>query len=170
MRLLALAGLAAALLASPALAQSVALKGPDGQTASLSAADLAAMPHVSLTVTQHGKTSTYEGVLLGEILTKVGAASGKAIHGPEMATVVKVSASDGYQVVLGLAETDPGTRADKIILADRADGAPLKEDGPFRLVVGGDLRPARSARMVQSIQVIRMSDAKPAAMPAEHKH
>ena len=170
MKILALAGLAGALLAPPALAQSVALKGPDGRTAILSAADLAAMPHVSLTLNQHGKVLTYEGVALGDIVARVGAASGKAIHGPEMATVIKVSARDGYQVVLGLAETDPGTRADKVILADRADGAPLKEDGPFRLVVGGDLRPARSARMVERIEVIRMSDAGPAAAPAEHKH
>ncbi len=96
---------------------------------------------------------------LGDIVTRVGAASGKAIHGPEMATIIKVTAKDGYQVVLGLAETDPGTRSDQIILADRADGAPLKEGRPFRLVVG-NLRPARSARMVERIEVIRLSDAK----------
>lgn len=155
--------LAAALLAFPALAQSVALKGPDGQVATLSAADLAALPHVKMTVVQHGKTSTFEGVSLGDIVTRVGAASGKAIHGPELATVIRVTAKDGYQVVLGLAETDPGTRKGRIILADRADGAPLKDDGPFRLVVEDDLRPARSARMVERIEVIRLADTKPAA-------
>ena len=40
---------ALAVLAGPALAQSVALQGPDGQAATLSAADLAALPHVSVT-------------------------------------------------------------------------------------------------------------------------
>lgn len=161
--------LAAALaaLAGPALAQSIALHGPDGQTASLTAADLAALPHVSVTATQHGKTSTFEGVPLGDIVARVGAAQGKAIHGPELATVIRITAKDGYQVVLGLAETDPGTRAGKVILADRADGAPLKaEDGPFRIVVSDDLRPARSARMIEKIEVIRLSNAKPA--PAAH--
>ena len=155
--------LAAALLAFPALAQSVALKGPDGQVATLSAADLAALPHVKMTVTEHGKISTFEGVLLGDIVTRVGAASGKAIHGPELATVIRVTAKDGYQVVLGLAETDPGTRKGRIILADRADGAPLIGDDRFRIVVEDDLRPARSARMVERIEVIRLADTKPAA-------
>ena len=151
-------------LAGPALAQSIALHGPDGQAATLSAADLAALPHVSVTATQHGKTSTFDGVPLGDIVAKVGAAQGKAVHGPELATVIRITAKDGYQVVLGLAETDPATRAGKVILADRADGAPLKaEDGPFRIVVSDDLRPARSARMVEKIEVIRLSTAKPAA-------
>ena len=160
--------LAAALLAFPALAQSVALKGPDGQAATLSAADLAALPHVKVTVTQHGKTSTFEGVPLGDIVTRVGAASGKAVHGAELATVIRVTAKDGYQVVLGLAETDPATRAGKVILADRADGAPLAdEDGPFRIVVSDDLRPARSARQVRKIEVIRMATT-PAAAAAHH--
>ena len=64
----------------------------------------------------------------------------------------------------GLAETDPGTRAGKVLLVDRADGAPLAAgDGPFRIVVSDDLRPARSARMVEKIEVIRLSTAKPAA-------
>lgn len=166
MKLVLAAALAA--LASPALAQSIALHGPDGQAATLSAADLAALPHVSVTATQHGKTSTFDGVPLGDIVARVGAAQGKAVHGPELATVIRVTAKDGYQVVLGLAETDPATRAGKVILADRADGAPLKpEDGPFRIVVSDDLRPARSARMIEKIEVIRLSNDKP-AVAAHH--
>ena len=160
-----LLGLAlAAAIATPAFAQSLALQGPDGQAVTLSAADVAAMPHVTVTATHHGKTSTFEGVPLDQIMTRVGAATGKAVHGSELATVVRVTAKDGYQVVFGLAETDPGTRADKIILADRADGAPLKADeGPFRIVAAGDLRPARSARMIEKIEVIRMATPKPSA-------
>ena len=154
---------ALAVLAGPALAQSVALQGPDGQAATLSAADLAALPHVSVTAPQHGKTSTFEGAPLGDVVARVGAASGKAVRGPELATVIRVTAKDGYQVVFGLAETDPGTRKGKIILAGRDASGPLKEDGPFRIVVEDDLRPARSARMVEKIEVIRLSTAKPAA-------
>ncbi|WP_310542122.1 molybdopterin-binding oxidoreductase [Phenylobacterium sp.] len=159
-----LAGLAfaAALACAPAtFAQSIALVGPDGQTATLNAADLAALPHLAVTVKQHDKTRTYEGALLGPIIAKVGAASGKAIHGAELATVIRISAADGYQVVLGLAETDPGTRSGRIILADRADGAALTKDGPFRLVVEDDLRPARSAMQVVKIEVLRLSISTP---------
>jgi hypothetical protein len=169
MKLLPLISAVAALsLAGPAFAQTVALKGPDGQSASLTAADLAALPQVKFTVTHHGKTSTFEGASLADVVARVGAASGKGVRGPELATVIRVTAKDGYQVVFGLAETDPGTRKGRIILADRGDGAPLKEDGPFRLVVEDDLRPARSARMVETIEVIRLANAK--SVSAEHKH
>lgn len=164
-----IAALAALSLAGQAMAQTVALKGPDGQGASLSAADLAALPQVKLTVTHHGKTSTFEGAPLADVVARVGAASGKGVRGPELATVIRVTAKDGYQVVFGLAETDPGTRKGKIILAGRDAAGPLKEDGPFRIVVEDDLRPARSARMVETIEVIRLAKATPATA-GEHKH
>lgn len=156
--------LALAALAGPVMAQSIALLGPDGQTAELNAADLAALPHVSVTADQHGEISTFEGVALGDVVARVGAAQGAGVHGPELATVLRITAADGYQVVLGLAETDPATRSGKVILADRANGAPLAaEDGPFRIVVSDDLRPARSARQVRKIEVIRMATTPPAA-------
>jgi len=143
--------------AGGACAQSVSLVGPDGQAETLSAGDLAKLARFKVTLDQHGKVGVYEGASLGDVVARVGAASGKAIHGAEMATVIRVSAADGYQVVLGLAETDPGTRPNRVILADSADGAPLGADGPFRLVVEGDLRPARSARNVERIEVLRLA-------------
>jgi hypothetical protein len=157
--LLMLAALAA-LFASPAFAQSVALKGPDGQTATVTAAEVAALPRVKFTFAAHGQSHEYEGPLLIDVLARVGTPTGKAIHGPEMADVILVSASDGYQVAFGLAEADPGTRANRMILADRMDGAAISAtDGPFKVVVEGDLRPARSARMVTAISVIRLQTA-----------
>jgi hypothetical protein len=144
--------------ATNALAQSIVLKGPAGQTATLAAADLAALPRVSFTLNSHGEKHVYEGALLIDALAKVGTPTGKAIHGPEMADVVLVKAQDGYQVAFGLAELDPGTRPNRIILADKVDGAPLGgKDGAFRLVAEGDLRPARSARRVSEVEVLRLA-------------
>jgi DMSO/TMAO reductase YedYZ molybdopterin-dependent catalytic subunit len=38
------------------------------------------------------------------------------------------------------------------------DGKPVPDaEGPLRLVVDGDLRPARSARMVEKIEVRRLA-------------
>jgi len=141
--------------AGGALAQTVSLRGPEGQTRTVSLADLAAMPHEAVTLAgEHGPGKRYEGVPLTLLLQSVGAPVGKGLRGPALADLVLVGASDGYRVVLALAETDPGVRPEKILLADRADGAPLAAtEGPFRLVVEGDLRPTRSARMVTSIQV-----------------
>jgi hypothetical protein len=136
-------------------AQSVSLRGPEGQQRSVSLADLAAMPHQSATLaSEHGPAKRYDGVPLTLLLQSVGASAGKALRGPALANMVVVSAQDGYRVVLALAETDPGVRSEKILLADRAEGAPLPaNEGPFRLVIEGDLRPVRSARMVKAITI-----------------
>jgi|HubBroStandDraft_6_1064221.scaffolds.fasta_scaffold660289_1 hypothetical protein len=157
-------GLAAALisgaLASDAAAQTVALTGLAGEKVQLSAADLAAMPHQAVTLQLEGKSEVCDAVPLSLILAKVGAPQGKALRGPEMADVVEVGAADGYHVALALAETDPLMRGDKVLLADRCSGGPMgAPEGPFRLVVLGDGRPARSARQVTSITLLRLPTA-----------
>jgi hypothetical protein len=147
-------GLVLSLTAAPAFAQDLKLAGPDGQAASLTAADIAALPHVRLTVTIEGKTIAYDGVPLAQLLARVGAPSGKALRGPALRDVVMVTGRDGYAAAIALAETDAGFRKDQILLADRADGQPLADTaGPYRLVVEGDLRAARCVRMVASIEV-----------------
>jgi DMSO/TMAO reductase YedYZ molybdopterin-dependent catalytic subunit len=151
-------GLLASFVAGAAAAQDLKLIGLDGQTATLTPADIAALPHVTLTLTVEGKTATYKGVPLTDILAKVGAPSGKALKGPELRDVVLVEAKDGYAVALALAETDALVRKDQILLADASDGAPLPDGlGPYRLVVEGDQRGARLARMVTQIELKRLA-------------
>lgn len=169
MRVHLLVAAAALLLAVPALAQSVALKGTDGQSATITAADLAGMNRVTVIFDAHGKRHEYEGALLSEVLAKAGAPFGQALPGPALSNVVLVKAADGYQVAFGLTEADPATRPNRMILADKADGKALADkDGPFKLVVEGDLCPARGARRVAEISAIARAGAKGAA-PA-HKH
>lgn len=163
--ILAIALLAFAL---PAGAQTLALTGPTGQAMSLSRSDLAALPHVAFTFDAHGQKHAYEGVLLIDLLAKVGTPTGRALGGKALANAVRATATDGYQVVFGLGELDPGTRPNRIIVADKADGAALGEkDGPFKLVVEGDLRPARGARMLTSVEVIPLGNA---TASGEHLH
>jgi hypothetical protein len=82
------------------------------------------------------------------------------LRGPELSDVVLIGAADGYHVALALAETDPLMRGDKVFLADRCSGGPMAPpEGPFRLVVLGDGRPARSARQVTSITLLRLPSA-----------
>ena len=148
--------IAGSLVCTAAGAQDLALTGLNGQTATVSEAQIAAMPHMALTVSVEGKTTTFSGVPLSSLLALVGAPSGKALKGPDLADVVVVSAKDGYIVALSLAETDPMVRKEAILLADRADGAALPAgQGPYRLVIEGDLRGARMARMVTAISVRR---------------
>lgn len=157
------------LAADPAFAQSLTLKGPEGQAVILTAAEIAALPRINFAFDSHGKVQTYEGPLLIDVLARAGAPTGKALRGPALADVILVTSSDGYQVAYGLAEADPGTRPNRIILADKADGAPLgATDGPYKVVVEGDVRPARAARMVTAIVVIKLGSAVTA--PASHAH
>ena len=150
-----LLALACALLGAPiAAAQAAHSLRIDGfgKTATLTAVQIAALPHVSVVIDQEGAKRTYEGVPVSRLLAEVGAPSGGM--GAVLANAVVVTSRDGYAVVLSLAETDPATRKDRAILADRVDGRPLSErDGPYRLVVEGDLRASRFARQVASISV-----------------
>ena len=137
-----------------ASAQSLAVKAPGGVSKTLSAADLAGLPHVEVKISEHGATATYQGVALSDLTALVGAPHGEALRGPALAEVLIVTAQDGYRVALTLAETDPMLRSDPIILADHKDGQPLDaHEGPFRLIVEGDKRPARSARQVVSLEL-----------------
>ncbi len=145
---------AAVLAASSASAQALTIKGEGGQSKVLSAQALAALPHLSVTSSGHGAPIHFEGVPLSTLTALVGAPQGEGLKGPAFAMVVVVTAADGYRVVLSLAETDSSIRTEQTVIADRADGAPLDaHTGPFRLVVEGDKRPARSARNVQTVEV-----------------
>jgi hypothetical protein len=163
-----LSGLIAAAAAAAALAAlsvqpspaTVIIKGEAGQSVTLTAADLDALPQAAVTLSHDGRSFTLTGARLDAVLAKVDAPLGKGLHGPALADVILVKASDGYRVALSLGDVDPAVRPEAlfgpVILADRDDGKPLGKDGPFRLAVGGDLKPARSARSVVEIDVLRL--------------
>jgi hypothetical protein len=57
--------------------------------------------------------------------------------------VALASGSDGYSVLLSLAEVDPSFHDGQVLVADTRDGQPLAKTGPLELIVSGDKRPAR---------------------------
>ena len=157
--------------AEPAGAQAVSLTGADGAVRTLEAPAIAALPRVSVPLTIHGEAHLFEGPLLIDVLKATGVETGQALRGSALAQAVVVRAADGYAVVFGLAELDPATRPNRIILADAVDGAPLTAgDGPFRLVAEGDLRPARSVRQVTAIEVMRVPAGQTAPSAPEAHH
>lgn len=120
-------------------------------------ADLKTMPRTTVTVSEEGRTIAYEGVLVGELLKRAGAPVGRDLSGKAVASYVRATAKDGYQVVFSLAELDPGFTANDIIVADTIDGKPLFDyQGPLRIVAPHDKRGARSIRMLQRIEVVRL--------------
>jgi hypothetical protein len=81
---------------------------------------------------------------------------GEKLRGKNLSLYVCVRTRDGYQAVFALAELDPGFRDAEVILADRHDGKVLDaKEGPFRIIVAGEKRPARWVREVTSIDVLR---------------
>jgi DMSO/TMAO reductase YedYZ molybdopterin-dependent catalytic subunit len=137
--------------------RTVAVGGDVSTPLTLSAADLKSMPRTTATLESHGTTAKYEGVLLGEVLKRAGVPLGHELTGKVVATYVLITAADGYQALFALPELDPEFSDSQILLADAVDGHPLADtQGPFRVVAPHDKRAARSIRMVQKIDVVRL--------------
>ena len=147
-------GLAQSESASPLLA----ISGDVATPLRLKADDLAKMPRETVSVQEEdGTIVQYEGVPLREVLARAGAPLGKQLRGKALATYVLAKARDGYQVVFGLAEVDASFANEPILIADKRDGKPLfGYQGPFRLVCPNDKAGARSVRMLETLEIVRL--------------
>ncbi|WP_158543507.1 molybdopterin-dependent oxidoreductase [Dyella solisilvae] len=140
----------------------VRVSAPGHAPLALDAGALAAMPHVSVTAAAHDEPpSEWRGVPLREILLRAGAPLDKPLHGRDLASFVRITASDHYQVVFALAELDPTLGHAQAMLVDQRNGQPLAGDGPYRLLVPGEQRPARWVRNVTAIEVVDGSRSPP---------
>jgi hypothetical protein len=156
----------AAVWVTTARAQSLTVSR-GARTETITAAQFAAMPRTSAHVVQHDQPHDFEGVSLATILARIGVDAAKPMSGRDLAASIRVTAADGYQVVLALPDIDPATRKAPVIVADREAGAPLKpEQSPWRLVVGEDIRPARSARQITRIEVVDLATSSKTPPPA----
>jgi hypothetical protein len=130
----------------------IALTGAQGQHAVIDAAQLQTMNRRSVVVRnrQTGVTEDYEGVLLSDLLTRIGAPN--QLKGSALANYVVAEGADHYRVVLSLAEVVSSFHPGEVIVADRCDGQPLGEDqGPFKLIVSDDKLPSRWVHNLVSI-------------------
>jgi hypothetical protein len=135
----------------------IVLKVNEAAPVTMSAADFSKLPRHTATLTEHGKQSTYDGVLLHDVLAKAGLEFGKELKGKQLSSYVAAMASDGYEVVYALAEMDDTVVESGIIVADKKDGQPLDaHEGPMRVVAPHDKRPTRSIRMLQEIDVVQL--------------
>ncbi len=136
-------------------AQTLQIVTADGLSTTLTAAQLASSPHVTVSVKDHDVVTQFEGVPLATLLAGAGVQLGDKLRGPRLTEVLMVEAADHYQVVFALAEIDPVFATREIILADKRDGKPLDaKEGPFRIVAPGDKRPARWVRQATALRVI----------------
>ena len=129
---------------------------PYHEPAAFSVAEIHAMTHIAVTVhnSHTNADETYSGVCLADILTRLGAPLGKELRGESLANYIVAGGSDGYQVVLAIAEVDPVFHPGEVRVADSMNGKSLDEhNGPLKLVVTEDKRPARSVRNLSTIEI-----------------
>jgi len=157
--LAAQAALAALVFAQAPAAAVLSVQGDLPMPLSLSADDLAKMPRETASApAPDGSKIVYEGVTLLSVLQKAGAPFGKKLRGKVLTTYVLAKARDGYQVMFTLGELDPDFGNENILLADKRDGKPLPDkQGPFRLVCPNDHEGARSVRMLETLEVVRLA-------------
>ncbi|HUQ81381.1 MAG TPA: molybdopterin-dependent oxidoreductase [Gemmatimonadaceae bacterium] len=151
-----LGALASQATSAPTTAAALTVRGLDGQERRVTAADLAKLARRDTTVSAHEVSGRYSGVALTDVLALVNAPLGDSLRGRTLATFVTVEASDGYRVLFSIAELDSRFTDRVVILADSKDGHPLPAaEGPYRLIVPGEKRPARWARQVRRISLGR---------------
>ncbi len=144
--------------AQPAATGPLVVDGNVTTTLSLTPADIKGLPRTQVKVEQDDRTIVYDGVLVGELLKRAGVPLGSDLRGDAVATYVIAHAADGYRAIFALAELDPAFTSNDILVADTVDGKPLFDyQGPLRLVAPKDLRGARSVRMLQRLQVVRVA-------------
>jgi hypothetical protein len=148
-------------LPSPAAGQATAslqLVSEAGATTELSLDSLRRMPQVELRGQIHdGPELVFRGPALDAVLALAGAPEGRDLRGPALRLVVLAEARDGYAVVYSLAELSPDLGARRGIVAIEQDGQPLGEqDGPIRIVLEGEKRPARWIRQLERLRIVRV--------------
>ena len=120
----------------------------------LDEAVLAKLPQVKAEGSAHGRKLSCEGVALVELLRASGAMPAEPLRGAQLSRIAQVRARDGYRAAFSLAELDPSLGNRPVVLTRRCNGADLPPgDGPWRLIVPGESRPARWVRQVESIRV-----------------
>lgn len=139
---------------------TLAISGEVITPLTLNYSTLKQLSNTSVTVKdKDGKEVVFKGVLLSDLLKKAGVTLGKELRGENLLKYVVVTAGDGYEVLLTLAEIDPEFSTQKIVLALEKNNQPLNtNEGPFRLIIPNDKRPARWIREARSIRVFIHQD------------
>lgn len=130
------------------------------KTVTFTPTEFAALPRQKLSTPDHytQMPRNFSGVVVREILERCGLPFGNLMRGPAMQLAVVFRSSDGYGVVFALAEFDDLFSSRTLLLADPEERKPLDEKAaPFQLIVPGDKKGARWARMVTSIEVISLA-------------
>jgi DMSO/TMAO reductase YedYZ molybdopterin-dependent catalytic subunit len=127
----------------------------DGRDTVLGSSDLAGLPRASVAIPGHeGTDRHFTGIPLRAVLERAGLDTAE-VHGADLARALLIEARDGYRVAFGLADLDSAITGRALLLAYAEDGNELGErQGPWQLIVPGDLHARRSVRQVTAIRIL----------------
>jgi hypothetical protein len=141
-------------VAKPASGNEIVVSNENRKARRVSAEELAKLPQEQFQVEHEGKKQTYSGVSLAAVLRHAGIILGEKARGPYVNRYVIVSASDGYRALFSVGEIDPYLSNQTVLVADKCDGKPLPAtEGPWRLIVSGDMRHRRWVRSTARIEI-----------------
>ena len=140
---------------APAPASTSLTVTVDGKAATLSVAELQAMPQKTVTVhNEHTKADeSYTGVLLGDLLAKYGFPVEKTTQKKMLRSYLVAEGTDKYWVLYSVTEVEGSEHNGEVIVATSVGDKPLGTDGQFKLVDSGDRKPQRWVRNLKSITV-----------------
>lgn len=152
------------------VSSSFTLSGLVSRPGAYGAADLAALPATtqSVTFTAAGQpvSTSYTGVSLWTLLNAAGLVTDPAVRAGQLRQYVVATGSDGYAATFSLGELNPalgGAVPDLVAYAE--NGQPLGAEGFARLVVPGDLAGGRYVSNLVSLQVLDATAASGVAVP-----
>ena len=137
---------------------------------SLSAAEVAALPHQHVRVVAEGSSDSVAvaGVSLWSILQSAGVPSPEASGRQRAATWVRAIGADGQTAIFALVELDPGFSRKTVLVVDQRNGHPLDaSEGPWRIIVPDEARHARWIRGLVAIEVGTLAPFDSARRPPE---
>ena len=136
---------------SKSLAVSVA-----GQAATLSVADLLAMPQKTVQVhnAHNNLDESYTGVAVDELLKKYGVTLEGLGAQQVYHSYVVATGTDKYHVLFSASELQSALHTGDAIIALSMDGKPLGADGDLKMVLPGEKKPARWVRNLASITYV----------------
>ncbi len=131
-------------------------------TMTLTAADLAALPQVTVHVhnAHLNKDEDYTGPLLSDVLAKVGFVVSHETEPAVLHSTVMASATDHYYVLYSMAEVQPSFSNGKVIVALVKSGLPDTEGGMIQLINTDGAKPARWVHGLSNLDVLTLSQNK----------
>jgi DMSO/TMAO reductase YedYZ molybdopterin-dependent catalytic subunit len=117
----------------------------------LSQSDFKGLPRSSTKVKDSGgQESTYEGVLLAELLTRAGVPLKNNLKGADVGKYLHAEGTDGFVAVFSLPEFDQTD----FLVADTVNGTPLPMgEGPLQIISPNEMRHSRWVKKLMLLRV-----------------